>query len=224
MLQKNAEQGNVKISYCNDDSFIGLFELEVPFSQILHKNDDEKYFHIPIKQHLESKNLTEYSTIKDLGINVSTGPIVDFRMKKLLLKDYTENSCPLVYSVHLKNHRLVWPQNSKKPNAILELKDVEKQLFPKGFYILVKRFSTKEEKKRVVASIITPNDFIKNNITFENHLNVFHIDKTWDMKRDGIPVLRGKQSKFIFIQMKERVNQNRFKVQNIAANVRCSLL
>ena len=36
------------------------------------------------------------------------------------------------------------------------------------------------------------------------------------MKRDGIPVLRGKQSKFIFIQMKERVNQNRFKVQNIA--------
>ena len=178
MLQKNAEQGNVKISYCNDDSFIGLSELEVPFSQILHKNDDEKYFHIPIKQHLGSKNLTEYSTIKDLGINVSTGPIVDFRMKNLLLTDYTENSCPLVYSVHLKNHRLVWPQKSKKPNAILELKDVEKQLFPKGFYILVKRFSTKEEKKRVVASIITPNDFIKNNITFENHLNVFHIDKT----------------------------------------------
>ena len=30
----------------------------------------------------------------------------------------------------------------------------------------------------------------------------------WDMKRDGIPVLRGKQSKFIFIQMKEFVNQN----------------
>ena len=33
------------------------------------------------------------------------------------------------------------------------------------------------------------------------------------MKRDGIPVLRGKQSKFIFIQMKEFVNQNRFKIQ-----------
>ena len=46
----------------------------------------------------------------------------------------------------------------------------------------------------------------------------------WDMKRDGIPVLRGKQSKFIFIQMKEFVNQNRFKVQNIAVNVRGSLL
>ena len=46
----------------------------------------------------------------------------------------------------------------------------------------------------------------------------------WDMKRDGIPVLRGKQSKFIFIQMKERVNQNGFKVQNIAVNERGGLL
>ena len=44
------------------------------------------------------------------------------------------------------------------------------------------------------------------------------------MKRDGIPVLRGKQSKFIFIQMKERVNQNGFKVQNITVNVRGNLL
>ena len=44
------------------------------------------------------------------------------------------------------------------------------------------------------------------------------------MKRDGIPVLRGKQSEFIFIQMKERVNQNGFKVQNIVVNVRGSLL
>ena len=36
------------------------------------------------------------------------------------------------------------------------------------------------------------------------------------MKRDGTPVLRSKQSKFIFIQMKGLVNQNGFEVQNIA--------
>ena len=44
MLQKNAEQGNVKISYCNDDSFAGLSEFDVSFNQILHENDKEKYF------------------------------------------------------------------------------------------------------------------------------------------------------------------------------------
>ena len=178
MLQKNAEQGNVKISYCNDDSFIGLSEFDVPFNEILHENDSEKYFNIPTKQQIGNENLTVYSNLKDLNVKVSTGPIVDFRMKNLLLKDYAEKSVPLIYSVHLKNHRLSWPQESKKPNAILESDEVNKQLFPKGFYVLVKRFSTKEETKRVVASLITPADFAQENIAFENHLNVFHVNKS----------------------------------------------
>ncbi len=177
MLQKNAKQENVKISYCNDDSFIGLSEFDVPFNQILHENDREKYFYIPTKQQIGNENLTIYSNLKDLGVKVSTGPIVDFRMKELLLKDYKEKSVPLIYSVHLKNNRLLWPQESKKPNAILESDEVAKQLFPKGFYVLVKRFSTKEETKRVVASIITPDDFLNEGIAFENHLNVFHVNK-----------------------------------------------
>ena len=88
-------------------------------------------------------------------------------MKNLLQKDYVANSVPLIYSVHLKKHHLSWPQESKKPNAILESDEVNKQLFPKGFYVLVKRFSTKEETKRVVASLITPNDFKNDGIAFE---------------------------------------------------------
>ncbi len=178
MLQKNAEQKNVKISYCNDDSFEGLSEFEVSFNQILHKNDKEKYFNIPTKQQVGEENVTTYSNLQALNIKVSTGSIVDFRMKNLLLKDYIEKSVPLIYSVHLKNHRLAWPQESKKPNAIIVSEEVEKQLFPKGFYVLVKRFSTKEETKRVVASLITPNNFIENTIAFENHLNVFHQNKS----------------------------------------------
>lgn len=178
MLQKNAKQEDVKISYCNDDTFVGLSEFSVPFSQILHNGDEEKYFNIPTKQQVGSDNLTVYSNLKDLGIKVSTGPIVDFRMKNLLQKEYTENSLQLIYSVHLKNHRLSWPQESKKPNAISKSEEITKQLFSKGFYVLVKRFSTKEEKKRVVASLVTPDDFLNDSIAFENHLNVFHINKT----------------------------------------------
>lgn len=178
MLQKKAEQGNVKISYCNDDSFEGLSEFNVSFNQILHDNDCEKYFNIPTKQQVGNESLTIYSNLKDLGVKVSTGPVVDFRMKNLLLKDYAEQSVPLIYSVHLKNHRLAWPQESKKPNAIFDFPELSKQLFPKGFYVLVKRFSTKEETKRVVASLVTPEDFITEGIAFENHLNVFHINKT----------------------------------------------
>ncbi len=177
MLQKNAVQGNVKISYCNDDSFEGLSEFDSPFTQILHDGDNEKYFNIPTKQQFVNDNPAVYSNLKDLGIKVSTGPTVDFRMKNLLLKDYAENSFQLIYSVHLKNHRLSWPQKSKKPNAIMISETVRKQVFPKGFYVLVKRFSTKEETKRIVASLVRPDDFLNDSMAFENHLNVFHANK-----------------------------------------------
>lgn len=178
MLQKNAEQKNVRISYCNDDTFAGLSNFEIPFSQILHENDKEKYFNVPTKQQVGNESLRIYSNLKDLDVKVSTGSIVDFRVKSLLSRDYTEKSVPLIYSVHLKNYRLSWPQESKKPNAILISEEVQKQFFPKGYYVLVKRFSTKEEMKRVVASLIVPSDFLKDGIAFENHLNVFHHNKS----------------------------------------------
>ncbi|MBR0318497.1 MAG: N-6 DNA methylase [Spirochaetia bacterium] len=178
MLQKNTKQEDVRISYCNDDSFEGLIEFTVPFNQILYDDDKEKYFNIPTKKQVDKEKVINYSNLKDLNINVSTGPIVDFRIKHLLLKDFTDNSYPLVYSVHFKNYRFVWPQETKKPNAIMSSDEVKKQLFPKGYYVLVKRFSTKEEKKRVVAFLITPGDFANDQIAFENHLNVFHSDKT----------------------------------------------
>lgn len=178
MLQKNAAQKDVKISYCYDDSFKDFSEFSTPFSEILHKNDLEKYFHIPKKQRINDEKQEHRSNLRDLNVNVSTGPIVDFRMKNLLLNDYVENSYPLVYSTHLKNHRFVWPQKSKKPNAVLNSDNLQKQLLPQGFYVLVKRFSTKEEKKRIVASLITPDDFVTNGIAVENHLNVFHQNKS----------------------------------------------
>lgn len=177
MLQKSAAQQDIRISYCNDDSFTDFSEFNVPFSNVLQKNDHEKFFNIPTKQQIENESSAKYSKLKDLNIKVSTGPVVDFRVKDLLLNDCRKNSCPLIYPIHLRKHRLSWPQESKKPNAILISDEVKNILFPKGFYVLVKRFSTKEEKKRIVASLITPMDFTSDNMTFENHLNIFHTNK-----------------------------------------------
>jgi adenine-specific DNA-methyltransferase len=47
-------------------------------------------------------------------------------------------------------------------------------LVPKGHYVLVKRFSSKEEKRRVVAVVLDPNDVPGNWVGLENHLNYFH--------------------------------------------------
>ena len=48
---------------------------------------------------------------------------------------------------------------------------------PSGFYVIVKRFSSKEERRRVVAYVVSPQDIDSAWIGFENHWNVLHIRK-----------------------------------------------
>ena len=46
-----------------------------------------------------------------------------------------------------------------------------------GTYVIVRRFSSKEEKRRVVAYIVSPDDIGKGWIGFDNAWNVFHVEK-----------------------------------------------
>ena len=62
----------------------------------------------------------------------------------------------------------------RKPQALGARPGVAKLLLPHERYVLVKRFSSKEERRRVVAALFEPNDFDHECVGFENHLNVFH--------------------------------------------------
>jgi len=53
--------------------------------------------------------------------------------------------------------------------------ETERWLYPNGFYCVVRRFSAKEEKKRIIASVVDPSLFEGHEMLgFENHLNLFH--------------------------------------------------
>jgi len=47
-------------------------------------------------------------------------------------------------------------------------------LLPAGHYVVVKRFSAKEERRRVVAALLSPEDVDGSDVAVENHLNVIH--------------------------------------------------
>jgi len=69
-------------------------------------------------------------------------------------------------------------ERGKKPNAILCNEETQKWLYPNGFYTVVRRFSSKEERRRIVASVVDPAVFDEAKyLGLENHLNVFHCDK-----------------------------------------------
>lgn len=181
VLEKNGIQKSVEISTSTDDTFSDLSVSEYDFNKVVKDSDNELFIHIPTS-FSDFDNLSENFKygIEDIGVNVSTGPVVDFRLKEYLREMPDNETVPLLYSCHFKKESIVWPiENGKKPNAIISNSDTEKWLYPSGFYTVVRRFSSKEEKHRIVASIVDP-DKLKDceKIGFENHLNVFHSGKS----------------------------------------------
>jgi hypothetical protein len=101
--------------------------------------------------------------------------VVDFRVKDDL-RDMPDQDCvPLLYPAHFSGQSIEWPKpGSKKPNALKLNAETQKWLFPDGCYAVVRRFSSKEEKRRIVAAMVSPGLSESQYLGFENHLNVFH--------------------------------------------------
>ena len=179
MLHKNASQGDVEISHSRDGSLKDIQSRRISFTDIVNPADPEKFINIPLySEKCKAKGLESMqSALQDVGIQVSTGAVVDFRVKNDLRMNYEESTIPLLYPVHFKNWRVCWPVESKRPNAIMQTETAAKCLLPCGYYVAIKRFSAKEEKRRLVASLVTPDDFTADKIAFENHLNVFMRNK-----------------------------------------------
>jgi hypothetical protein len=180
-LERGGQQGPVTITTSTDDSFTDLVTNEHPFERIVFPDDTERFIHVPTtteKSTIELSPAVRYS-LADLGIKVSTGPVVDFRLKEQLRDMPEEGTVPLIYPGHLSITGTVWPvQGLKKPNAILRNAETEKWLYPNGFYCVVRRFSSKEEKRRVVASVVNPEAFGEHTVLgFENHMNLSHENK-----------------------------------------------
>lgn len=180
-LERGGQQGLVTISTSSDDTFSDLVTHEHPFDRIVFPDDPERFIHVPTSP---EKNAIELSpairyTLDDLGIKVSTGPVVDFRLKAHLRDMPGPGTVPLLYPGHFSSSGTTWPiEGMKKPNAIERNANTEKWLYPSGFYCVVRRFSSKEEKRRIVASVVEPGAFGGPPVLgFENHLNLFHENK-----------------------------------------------
>lgn len=179
---RGKQQGNVIISFSHDGTFKDTTTTELPFEAIVKPNDKEAYIHIPTEYLVENENLFE-KTLTELGLNVSTGPVVDFRVKDFWSIEPESNTAPLIYPHHFTKEGFQFPKPTKKPNALHHSIEVDKWLMKAGEYVLVKRFSAKEERKRVVAYLIDSEKLPYSHFGFENHWNVFHIKKN-GLKRE----------------------------------------
>jgi adenine-specific DNA-methyltransferase len=174
------QQAHVLISQSRSPEDPHVIQNSVPFDRVLKKDDPQSFFHLvadenghAIAQIVESLPCT----LSDLQLMVSTGRVVDFRAKQWLRMKPSAQTVPLIYPVHFVNGVVLWPQTkNRKANAILLDQASSSLMVPAGPYALVRRFSSKEERRRVVAALydLPPTSFSV--VGFENHINYFHND------------------------------------------------
>jgi adenine-specific DNA-methyltransferase len=112
----------------------------------------------------------------DLGLRVSTGPVVTFRAREFLLHGLSATAAPLLSTFNVKPFETIWPAAHKKhPNAFKVCPGPMKLLLPSQNYVLLRRFSAKEERRRLTASCLIGSAQPGPYVALENHLNyVYH--------------------------------------------------
>jgi adenine-specific DNA-methyltransferase len=177
-LLKGGTQGPVTLSSSTDATFADHSQRLVPFDEIVLPGDGEKVFHLVTRRDTEAieRAMRRYHhTLADIGLGISTGPVVDFRMREHLRVVQGAQDVPLVYAHHFEDGFVVHPKlESKKPNYIEVNQQTRQWLMPTGFYVVVRRLSSKEERRRIVPAVFAPDIKRGEWIGFDNKTNVFH--------------------------------------------------
>ena len=115
------------------------------------------------------------SSLAGLGMNISTGPVVPFRATELVVETgaIPSEHVPLLWMNHVRAMRTTWPLGRHKPEYIAR-SGAETLLVPNRNYVLIRRFSAKEEARRLTAAPYIAGDFEIPEVGFENHLNYIH--------------------------------------------------
>jgi adenine-specific DNA-methyltransferase len=155
-----------------------MLSRETRYDQVVHPGDPQSFIHIvpdDVGRQVAERMAHLETSLTDLGLSVSTGRVVDFRARDYLRPDPEDGTAPLIYPTHLHHGSVAWPKpGSKKPNALAIADRTRDLLVPKENYVLVRRFSAKEERRRVVASVFDASCIPGTVVGFENHLNYFH--------------------------------------------------
>lgn len=141
-------------------------------SKFVVKQDDNRYVYLITKSDdikvLERLSLFPY-TLPDLQMKMKTGLTVDFRERTHLFDEPGEGHVPMFFAQHLKDGRILFPIGKHG-----EYLDTSKQslLQPNENYLFVKRFTAKEEPRRLQCSIYLQKDFPGyQEISTQNKLN-----------------------------------------------------
>ena len=117
---------------------------------------------------LNSLNKWE-NTLPSIGLKMKTGLTVDFRNREALRDVAEEQAVPLFYSQHIQNGKVVFPVGKEHEYLVTEQRGL---LQPNKNYLFVKRFTAKEEHRRLQCGVYLAKKYPEySQISTQNKIN-----------------------------------------------------
>ena len=114
-------------------------------------------------------------TLHSEEMEISTGPVVAFRAKQYLQnKPSQPASVPLLWMQHINPQQVEWPLNGTFRKTQYISDDEPSILVNNVNYVLLRRFSAKEEARRLIAAPYLADEYDFDKIGLENHLNYIY--------------------------------------------------
>lgn len=113
-----------------------------------------------------------HNNLDTYGLKVSTGPVVAFRAIEFVKESKGRNTVPLLWLQHVGHMKIQWPIKKKREH-IKAIAGNAWMLVPNTPMVILRRFSPKEDARRVTAAAYTqglPGAVLG----LENHLNYIY--------------------------------------------------
>lgn len=155
----------------SSSDFNNIQYITVP-KKLVVGNDDNQYVYLVTNNEEVDvlKRLSVFhNTLLSLDMKMKTGLTVDFREREHLMDEPTKDNVPMFFAQHLHDGRITFPIGKHG-----EYLDTRKSglLQTNTNYLFVKRFTSKEETRRLQSSIYLQEDFPNyKQISTQNKLN-----------------------------------------------------
>jgi adenine-specific DNA-methyltransferase len=153
-----------------------------PMQEVLNRATKEWMLYLPSGE--EEKDIIHLfrqwpDTLASLGLRISTGPVVAFRTREHLQPTSTgtdSDQAPLFWMHNVLPMKLSWPDpKPAKEQYIRVAPETRATLRPNKTCVLLRRFSAKDDKSRLVAApYLAPGPYGTPFVGFENKLNYLY--------------------------------------------------
>jgi adenine-specific DNA-methyltransferase len=177
LAEKGGKSKEVVLTSSSGRNFQQVERHSLPYTKVIEHSSGDHLVRVATNA-LEQQIVETVDSLphrfRELPFKISTGPVVAFRSREFLRRERSNDTAPLLWMHNVRPFVTQFPSKNGKPMHILVSGESVRLLLPAKRYVLLKRFTAKEERKRLVAGIVEAGDLYSPVVGLENHLNYIY--------------------------------------------------